>query len=345
MKTWLKRASIGLALVSTLAASAYAQYSSDFRYDPNRTHSTEAIQNLQMLSPEQRVDTALWLLKGVSDTGPRIAAQILMAERPEYVVQKIVDAIRFDPLFEDADRRRYAFVVLAAKQDWPNPDTYELLVDGLIDFRVENVCRIGLEQPPEARRSQAALTMARRLEDWYQAHGPATGVILEILGGYGGAAMVAAPMVERIFLAPGNPWPQNRSAAAKTLAQIGGLAMAVDKYKRMDTIQYAGALDGLAWLAELSPSPYASDAARTQQARQIVLDALAVPAVSVVRVALPTLPLVYGEALYTNAQGIQVLNPDVKAGLISGAEKQADPMLRSVLVTALRQYEAAAANQ
>jgi hypothetical protein len=32
----------------------------------------------------------------------------------------------------------------------------------------------------------------------------------------------------------------------------------------------------------------------------------------------------------------------VKSALITGAEKQTDPLLRSVLVTALRQYEAGA---
>lgn len=340
------KATVGLAsglVLLALACPTLAQYSSDFRYDPNRTHPSEVIQNLQMLSPEQRVDTAMSLFKGVSDSGPKIATQILLAQRPEYVVQKIVDAIAYDVLFQDKDRRRYAFIVLAAKQEWPNPMTYDLLSDGLLDMRVENVCRLGLEQAPAPQRPLATRALARRLEEWYLQHGPAAGVALEILGSYGKDAMVAAPMVERIFLSPSATWPQNRETAAVTLAQIGGLPMATDIFKHMDTVQYKGAMAGLAWLGTLTPSPYATDSARAGAARQLTLDALALPSAGVVNSALQTLPGVYGAAMFVAVDEQKALNPELKTALISAAEKQADPALRNVLVTALRQLEAAAA--
>lgn len=334
---------VGL-LALALAGPAQAQYSSDSRYDPNQAHSTEVIQNLKMMSPEQRVDTAMALLKGTWDSGPKIATQILLQERPEFVVPKLVDAIAYDMHLQDQDRRRHAFIVLAAKQEWPNPMTYDLLADGLLDFRVEDVCRLALENAPKAQRNQAAQSLAGRLDQWYQQHGPATGVALEVLGAYGSDAMPAAPMVEKIFLAPLDRWPENRTKAAKSLAQIGGLPMAVEKYKHMDTLQYIGAMDGLAWLGEQSPSPYASDSSRTRLARIVTLEALAVPSVGVVRGALAALPWVYGDALYLPSDTTRAVNPEVKTGLITGAEKQTDPMLRSVLVTALRQYEASTEN-
>jgi len=299
------------------------------------------LQDLKMLSPERRVDTAMWLFKGVSDSGPRVATQILLAERPEYVVDKITQALTFDPLFQDEIRRRYAFVVLAAKQEWPHPMTYELLTDGLLDYRVENVCRLALEQAPELRRAEAALVMATRLEQWHQNHGPATAVLLEIIGSYGGAGLAAADMVDRIFVSKNNRWPANRSLAAKTIAQIGGVARAVDKYRHMDTIQYSGALDGLYWLAELSPSPYSPNDAGTIMAQQIVVEALAVTSTTVVQKAIYLLPLLYSGTLYEPGKVPATLNPVVKSGLIAAAEQQSDPVRRDMVITTLRQYEAA----
>lgn len=326
-------------LVLAWASGAGAQYSNDFRYDPNRTHPTEVLQDLQRLSPEKRVDTAMYLFLGVSDTGPRVAAQILLAEKPEYVVDKIVQALAYDPLFQDENRRRYALTVLAAKQEWPNPMTYEILVDGLLDSRVENVCRLALENVPEPRQADAALAMANRLELWYINHPPAAGVLLELIGSYGGAAVSAAPMVERVFMAKDNPWPQNRALAGKTLAQLGGLTMAVDKYHYMDTVQYSGALDGLAYLALLSPSPYEPQLAATVSARTLVIDALAVPSTTVVNKALILLPYVFGGSVYEAGKIPVSLNPQVKSGLIAAAEKQTDPARRDMLVTSLREYE------
>lgn len=328
-----------------LAAPVHAQYSSDFRYDPNTSHPTEVIRDLQMLSPEKRVDTAMYLFKGVKDTGPKIATQILLAERPEYVVPRIVDAIAYDVLFEDQDRRRYAFIVLVAKQDWPHPMTYDLMSDGLLDFRVEEVCRIGFEQAPPGRRQQAAVSLADRLQRWYQQHGPATGVALEILGSYGNDGAPALEMIRRIFLEPSTSWPENRAKAGLAFAQVGGLQRAIELYTHMDSLQYLGALSGLAWLGEQSPSQYKRDPARARQAQAITLEALPWPSRSVVRAALATVPLVYGDSLYVVEGSVKVLHPGLKAGLIAGAEKQTDPLLRDVLITSLRQYEAAAANQ
>ena len=334
--TWL--------LALGMAAPACAQYSSDSRYDPNRTHPTEVIRDLQMLSPERRVDTAMALLTGPSDSGPKIATQILLAERAEYVVPRIVDAISFDVQFEDPDKRRFAFIVLASKQEWPNPRTYELLADGLLDFRVDDVCRLAFEQAPPDRRGQAAATLGDRMERWYQQQGPATGAALGILGAYGKDGTSAFEMVKRIFLEPSQRFPDNRVTAGLTLAQIGGLHRAIELYTHMDSLQYVGALSGLAWLGGQSPSPYTVDPARARQAQAITVEALALPAQSVVRAALETLPLVYGDSLYVAEGTARVLHPNLKAGLIAGAEKQTDPLLRNVLVTSLRQYEASAAN-
>jgi hypothetical protein len=340
MKAPAQVAALLLALGTT--GPAIAQYSSDNRYDPNTTHSTEAIQDLQRLSPEQRVDTALALLTGRSDSGPKIATQILLAERAEYVVPKLVDAIDYNVQLQQPDTRRLAFIVLAAKQEWPNGRTYDLLADGLLDYRVEDVCKLAFVKAPAAQHSLAAAALANRLEHWYTDQGRVAAVALEILGGYQADAIAVSGMVERVFLTPSIQFAENREKAALALAQIGGLPMVVDKYRHMDTVQYKGALAGLAWLGQLSPSPYAKDSVRAQQARMILLDGLAVPSTGVVHTALKTLPAVYGESLYSRSGDVKTLNPEVKSGLISGSEKQTDPVLRNDLVLALRQLETSA---
>jgi hypothetical protein len=325
------------------AAPASAQYGHRNVYDPNRTHPTQVIEDLKRLSPERRVDTAMALFRGLSQSGPKIATQILLAERPEYVVGKLADAIAFDIVFQENERRRLAFIVLAAKQEWRDPRTYELLTDGLLDWRVDEVCRLALEQAPLSRRPDAAVTLANRLESWYTQHGPVTADVLTILGSYGASASSAMEMIERIFISPMDRWPENRVLAGVTIARIGGLQMALTKYRHMDSTQYEGALEGLTYLADLVPSPYETDRTGAKVARKLALDALNWSAVGVFRASLLAIPPIYGSEMYVASADGKQLNPELKNALIAAAEKQQDATLRGVLVTVLRQYEAAAA--
>ena len=80
-------------------------------------------------------------------------------------------------------------------------------------------------------------------------------------------------------------------------------------------------------------------------ARAIVLDALESPAVGVLSAAFEAVPAVYGDGLYVQVGNETQLNPGLKKTLIASAEGQANPILRNALVTALRQYEAAAAER
>jgi hypothetical protein len=334
-----------VAIVLLGAGHALAQYSTRSAYDPNSSHPTEVIQDLKRLSPERRVDTAMALFRGMSASGPKIATQILLAERAEYVVAKIADAIAFDVVFQEEERRRYAYIVLAAKQEWRDPRTYELLSGGLLDWRVDKVCRIAFEQAPLDRRRDAATTLANQLEIWYTTYGPATADVLKILGSYGAAGSPALDMVQRIFISPTDRWHENRVLAGKTMAQIGGLQMALTKYTHMDTTQYKGALEGLVFLGELEPSPYVRDPTGAKVARRLVLDALNLSAVGVIRGSLQAIPLIYGREMYVSSASGKQLNPELKNALIAAAENQQDATLRSVMVTVLRQYEAGALNQ
>jgi hypothetical protein len=285
------------------------------------------------------------LFRGMSQSGTMIATQILLAERAEYVVAKIADAIAFDVAFQEKERRRYAFIVLAAKQEWRDPRTYELLTEGLLDWRVDEVCRLALEQAPLDRRVDAATTLANRLEQWYTTQGPVTADALKILGGYGASASPAMDMVERVFISPMDRWHENRQLAGVTIAQIGGLQTAMTKYRQMDSTQYKGALEGLTFLASLEPSPYLQDPTGAKLARKLTLDALDLSAVGVVRASLQAIPSVYGSDMFVNTAAGKQLNPELKNALIASAENQKDETLRGVLVTVLRQYEAAADRQ
>ena len=335
-----------LLFVGVLTGLAQAQYSAQDVYNPNRTHPSQVLLDLQMMSNEQRVDTAMSLLLGHSESGPAIATQILLNQEDQYVVDPIIRAITYEVVLENDTRRRYAFIILAAKQSWPNPATYELLTQGLIDWRVNDVCKDALMAAPLERRPDAVPVMSRYLKEWYPVHPRATAELLEILGSFGVDSRDAIDIVKLVYASPSELWPENRVYAAVTLAQIGGLSLALESYNDLDTLQYRAAIAGLEYLGSLEPSPYAAGSAQTDAALELLHGAFGTPSDSVVWAALTAVPAIYGDDLYVfEARDSATLNPQLKNALITGAEQQKDPRLRNILVAALREYEAGATGQ
>jgi len=319
-----------LLFVGVLTGLAQAQYNAQDVYNPNRTHPSQVLLDLQMMSNEQRVDTAMSLLLGHSESGPAIATQI----------------ITYEVVLENDTRRRYAFIILAAKQSWPHPATYELLTQGLLDWRVNDVCKDALMAAPLERRPDAVPVMARYLNDWYPAHPRATAELLGILGSFGVDSRDAIDIVKLVYASPSELWPENRVYAAVALAQIGGLPLALESYNDLDTLQYRAAIAGLEYLGSLEPSPYDARSAQTQAALELLHGAFGSPSDSVVWAALTAVPVVYSDDLYVlDAVDSAMLNPQLKNALITGAEQQKNPRLRNILVAALREYEAGAARQ
>jgi len=320
---------------------AAAQYSTGDIYNPSRDHSSEILLNLRMLSNEQRVDTAMSLLLGNSDSGPPIAVEILLQQEAQYVVDPIIEAITYEWALEDDTRRRYAYIVLSAKQDWRHPRTYELLTLGLIDWRVNDVCKDALMVAPLERRPEAVPILASHLGMWYVEHPRATSELLTILGSYGPDSRRALDEIQMVYESPSELWPENRIHAAIAIAQIGGLPGVLELYSDRDTLQYRAALAGLEYLGSLEPSPYGYDQVQTQAALNLLHGGFVSASDSVVWAALRAAPVVYGETMYDSG----ALNPRLKNALITGAQEQKRPELRSTLVAVLRQFEADAARQ
>jgi hypothetical protein len=330
-------------LVASLAQPvAYAQYGNQSGYNPSVDHPTEILNNLSMMSPEQRVDTSLALLLGPSASGPPIATQILLSVHPQYVVPRLTDAILYDFRLEEQERRRYAFSVLAAKQDWNFPTTYDILSRGLADYRVDFVCRKALEQAPPGLRAVAVPYMSTRLNEWRRGDPRVTETVLEILGSYGSIAGGALDGIAYLFKIDTAGFPENRVTAGKVLAQVAGLEGALPLYQNLDTLEMKGALAGLLYLGESDPTPYRSGKEETKRARQIVSDAFIMPSAVVLQSAFKAVPTVYGDDMYVRTDSGSELNPDLKNALIAAAEKQTDERLRGALVMVLRQYENAA---
>jgi hypothetical protein len=292
-----------------------------------------------LLTPQQRLDSALSLLRSGTTRGPREATEILLSMPADVVVPPLVEMLQFDLASLDPTAKRLAFTVLSAHQSHSHHATYELLTDGLADPQLSEVCVKALRGAPPASRADIAWRLAGLLDRVHRDDPELTATVLQILIEYGQDAAPALNMLNLVLHDTATVNARNRVAAGLAIAEIGGLQAALDAYHDLDSTALKGALAGLRHLSLKTPDQLAEDTPQRAAARRLVLGAIAYPSVWVLQYAYEAIPAVYGEALFVSDEGPHRLHPEIKMALLEAARDAPTEEIRDALILMLQDLE------
>lgn len=289
-----------------------------------------------LLTPTQRLDSAVALLKSTGQARPRQALDMFLRLPGSLVVPRLIDELELNNELRQPLNRRMTYVALSVQTGHSSRRMVELFLDGLEDSLVTDLCLKALRGAPEDQRPVFVDVYRDRLNLSFTESDYISATIINLLLDYGSVSRPALGALGEVFRSSGGGLAANRVGAGLAISEVGGIAAALAEYHDLDSTGLKGALVGLSNLGLQSEGQFDADSSHIRRARQIVLDALTSASAGAVTYATDAIYGVFGTDLYTLDLA---LNPDIKRSLIAAAEGTSNSDIRRILITSLRRLE------
>lgn len=288
------------------------------------------------LTPNQRLDSAVALLKSSSHTNSRRALDMFVELPGHLVVPRLLDELDRNDELSEPSRRRNVFIALSVQHAWSDRRLIELFLNGLEDSSVTDLCLKALRSAPEDQRDLLVEVFTDHLNYTLAGRDYISATIVNLLLDFGPVSKPALGALGSLLRSTEGGLAANRVGAGLAISEIGGIDAALTEYHELDSTALKGALVGLSNLGLQSEGQFDRDSIHIAEARQIVLSALTSSSSGAVTYATDAIYGVFGADLYSFDQ---TLNSQVKQALITAAERTSSPDIRQTLISTLRRLE------